>query len=57
MIIKTEIVSLDEFDEIGEFKMPLEKDYILNINISHELEIINKYAEENGFKPLQLEGE
>ena len=47
---RTELVDVDDFDEVEEFEMPLEKDYILNVNIDHELDIINDYAEKHGYK-------
>lgn len=50
--ITTEIVSTDEFEEIGEFEMPLQKDYIMNVNIDREIDIINAYAERNGYRGI-----
>ena len=54
MIIETKEISVDEFEEVGEFEMPLEMDYILNVNIDREVEILNEYARRNGYKGFSV---
>lgn len=41
--IVDEIV-LDEFEEVGEFDMPLEKDSIMNVDISNELKLLERFG-------------
>ena len=38
------VISTDEFDEIGEFSMPLEKDAIMNVNINNELRLLEEFG-------------
>lgn len=53
MITKVETVLIDdpndEFDVIGEFKMPLQKDVILNTNIDRERTILREYCLKHGY--------
>lgn len=43
--ISTDIVSTDEFEEIGEFEKPLEMDSWKKIDISRELDFLYKNAD------------
>ena len=43
--ISTEIVSTDEFEEIGEFEKPLEMDGWMNIDISKEMDFLYRNAD------------
>ena len=37
-------LSDDIFEEIGEFTMPLEKDFINNVDISNELKLFERFG-------------
>ena len=48
----SEIIDPGEFEFIGEFKMPIEKDWFEKIDISKELALIEEEAEKQGKKGL-----
>jgi hypothetical protein len=47
MIVKTEVVSTDEFEEIDEFEMPLETNGWMKLDISRELDLLHMNKERN----------
>lgn len=48
MILKTEIVPINQFEEIEEFDMPLEKNGFFKLNIDRELALLGISAETKG---------
>lgn len=48
MILKTEVISTDQFEEIEEFEMPLEKNSFFKLNIDRELALLGLDPETKG---------